>query len=142
MATANNSQFEELYRLAEYVVEDGPVRFEMYVGEECAALERLLEDSGSRSWAFLSAHNPRSTVLAADENAVRHADLIELLESRGYRFYAGYGHKRDGSWTPEASVLIVGIARAEAVALARRFDQHAILFGTIGSASELVWCSE
>ena len=136
----NNSDLDELYRLAEYVIDDGPIRFKMYVGEQCAELDRLLADFGCLSWAFLSAHNPRSTELPAHENDARHARLTTILNDRGERFFAGYGHARDGSWTPETSVLIVGIDRADAIELARQFEQHAILAGYSGSAPELLWC--
>jgi hypothetical protein len=38
-------------------------------------------------------------------------------------------------------VLVLGIGRRRALALAREFDQAAIVYGERGKRPELVWCN-
>ena len=45
-----------------------------------------------------------------------------------------------GDWTPELSLLVLGISRGKAVALGREFGQAAIVVGKRGERGELVWC--
>jgi hypothetical protein len=52
----------------------------------------------------------------------------------------GAGAGDDGRWAPEPSLLVLGLPRAEAVELARRFGQEAIVAGRRGAPAELVYC--
>ena len=135
---AANRSFEEIYKDAEYVVEDGKRRFVIRVGETSGELDALLGEYQCETWAFISAHNPRSEELTPEENEARHIDFISYLND--HRYFAGFGQSPDGLWTPEASLLIIGIERSEAVGIGIRFEQNAILAGRKGFPPELVWC--
>ncbi|MGH8720503.1 MAG: DUF3293 domain-containing protein, partial [Burkholderiales bacterium] len=51
---------------------------------------------------------------------------------------AGEGRDPQQEWPAEPSVLVVGIARAEAEVLGRGYEQNAIVFVEKGKAPELV----
>lgn len=140
MPTDDKESLETLYDQAEYVVETGTGKITLRVGETNHGLDALLEGNACDTWAFVSAHNPRSTVLSAEENDRRHARFVSFLDGLGHRFLEGYGHSPDGDWEPETSVLILGIGPDEAVEIGRRFDQNAILTGRVGEPVKLVWC--
>src|SRR5262245_55058717 len=128
------------YRAARYIVfvgGDGPV-IVLRIGEPCPALDVLMEAEAVDCAAFVTAHNPRGQ--PADEAADRaaHGELLAATKQAGLWCYAGEGTDPASEWKPEQSLLIVGIPRAEAEALGRRFRQNAIVFVERGKAPELV----
>lgn len=124
------------YRAARYRV-FAQMPFTLRVGEASAELDALLDSHVATTWAFVTACNPGSQPLSAEENAERMAQLHVLLV--GYPVYPGEGCDPAGEWPAEPSVLVVGISREEAVRVAAVFGQNAILTGVRGGPVELVW---
>lgn len=54
--------------------------------------------------------------------------------------FEGYGESPTGDWEPETSLLILNIARDEAIELGNELEQNAIVSGEIEGLAELVWC--
>jgi uncharacterized protein DUF3293 len=127
----------EAYRQARYAVfgERGLV---LRIGEPNPDLDALLAAEGASTAAFITAANPRGEARSAIENRVASAALVESQRAAGYACYPGEGRDPGGKWTPEPSVLVVGIARENALALGRELRQNAIVFVTRGLAPELV----
>lgn len=128
------------YEATAYRVDVGPRGgFVIRVGARCAEVDSLLAATGADTWAFITACNPRSVRLSDAENAARMARLERLVRQRGLEAHAGAGVGADAEWPAEPSLLVVGIAEGEAVALARAFDQHALVVGRSGEPARLVW---
>ncbi len=87
-------------------------------------------------WAFITAHNPFSKQLPDSVNSQRHRQLLDI--SQAYPCWEGEGVGSDASSKPERSLLIVGINQQEAVKIAKRFEQNAIVYGRIHEAAELL----
>lgn len=131
---------ETAYRNTDYRVDDGPFGpFTIRIGEVCGELEELLFGEVAFDWAFVTACNPGSRPLSAARNAQRMADLEEFVRAHGWRYYHGGGVGRTGNWPPEPSLLVIGIPQRDAVELARRFGQNAIVAGRTGERARLVW---
>jgi hypothetical protein len=96
---------------------------------------------GLRHWAFVTAHNPGSVRLTAEENRTRHTRLEADVSARGYEAFPGEGVGDDGEWPPEASLLILGMPRAEATALGQAHAQRAVVWGGVGEPALLLICS-
>jgi hypothetical protein len=141
MDDARRKELEDVYRSTNYVVRKSESEIVIRIGELCPALDQLLEENAAASWAFLTAWNPYSQQLADEENATRQILLLEELRSRGTTFFPGAGIDANGEWPPEESVLTIGIELDEATALAKRFEQNAIVFGWLGEPPRLVWCA-
>ncbi|HTP62693.1 MAG TPA: DUF3293 domain-containing protein [Burkholderiales bacterium] len=133
------------YERAEYVVYASPgVQFR--IGEPSDVIEAMMAMNRVRTAAFVSSATSRG--VASPENERRLADFLLKHQLDGlqgaahlsvkYRVYQGEGRDPQGAWKAEPSVLIMGIARAEAEALGRRLDQNAIVFIEKGGAPELV----
>ena len=122
------------YREAEYVVRDPPIV--LRIGERNGELDALLGESGGA--AFLTAANPGSERLSDEENARRSAALREMLDAAGTAYREGEGRDPRHAWPPEPSLLVLGIARAEAIRLARGLGQNAFVWCEAGRAPELV----
>lgn len=134
----------QAYRRTRYLVEDprtGGILWDLGVGESCPALDAWLEERGLGSWAYLTAWNPGSVLLGDAENRRRQEELRRELRELGMLFLEGEGRGEDGSWAPERSCWVPGIEREQALELATRWGQNAILFGRLGEVAELCWCS-
>lgn len=125
---------DTIYRVAG----EGQV-IDIHIGERNAALDQLLKTSKARQWAFVTASNPRSRVLSEHENAQRNAEMKSSLAQASWCTVDGIGLPARSDWQPEQSVLILGIDGNAAIALARRWEQNAIVCGSLGQAAELVW---
>ncbi len=104
------------------------------IGEPNAALDQLLDAAATA--AFLTAANPRSERRSDEENRRRTAELRQALSTAGHRHLEGEGRDPAGGWS-EPSFLILGIQAAEALALARRFEQNGFVWCERGAAPEL-----
>ena len=105
----------------------GPVRTSLDgdIVTDPATLPELL----TRSFAVLTAYNPRSMLLPRKVNDGRHVVLRDLLILGCYRVEACVGHEDDpeGTWR-EPSWLVHGMDRDEAIAFGRVFRQNAVLY--------------
>jgi Protein of unknown function (DUF3293) len=110
----------------EFPTPAGPVRASLDgdVLLEPSTLPDLLQ----RSFAVVTAYNPRSMLLPRKVNEQRHLVMRDLLVLGVYRVEACVGYEEDpeGTWR-EPSWLVHGIDRDEAIAFGRVFRQNAIL---------------
>ena len=130
---------EAAYRQTIYRVcsASGPV--DIRIGIRNGSLDRLLEAHQVREWAFVTASNPGSRASPQHENARRNAELEQVLREAGLQYLQGSGVPDESGWQPECSYLVLGIKKADAIAIAKRWGQCAIVWGTLWSAPELVW---
>ena len=118
----------------------GTTPIDLHIGEVSARLDGLLVSYAIESWAFITAWNPASHSLPPEVNNARHAELLQLIGERGWRFYAGSGIPSNLNWEPERSVLVLGISRDEAAILGKRFGQNAVVIGQRGGKAQLIYC--
>lgn len=129
------------YTHAIYRVDVEPEPIFLRVGESSPELDRWLMARGADRCAFLSAANPGSEALSAEENDQRHLRLLECVAATGTAALAGESYdEENGAWR-EASLLLVGIDRARAIALALEFGQLALLLAELGKPVELLFTS-
>ena len=112
--------------------------FTMRIGERCDELAEVLGQHGVRTAAFLTAYNPYSRPTAANPNEDAQRRLLSELAASGYAYLPGEGVGDDPSWPPEPSVLAMGLTRAKAKELGRRFGQNAFVWIDDGAVPELV----
>ncbi len=125
------------YEKADYVVLFEP-ELVFHVGEASLGLDEVMAADGAFTAAFITADNPVGMVQDEQANLIAYLALSEALEPLGYATYRGEGRDPSGEWRAEASVLVVGIPREEAIDLGERMRQNAIVFIEKGRAPELV----
>ncbi len=135
--SAEVAALRALYERAVYRVDAPEGSFALRVGAPSAALDRLLGAHGARTFAFLTAANPRSRPLAEELNRERNAQLLARLTAEARRCFAGVSGSPTGDWPEEASWLVLDLPEPEAVELARAFGQSALLVGELGAAVRL-----
>jgi hypothetical protein len=131
----------EAYRRTTFIAETPRGRLALRIGVRSAHLDALLASVGATTWAYVTAWNPGSVRRSDEENERRQRELAQGVADRGLIAYTGEGIGDDGEWPREPSLLILGIARAQAIQLGRRFGQVAIVYGELGAAAELVFCA-
>ncbi len=139
--TGRPATLDDHYRATTYrvfVPDEQPI--DIRIGEASAKLDALLAKHGVEAWAYVTAWNPASRQLEAQANRARQAALSDVVRERGWVHFEGEGIPANSTWQPEASVLVLGIARSDAVALGARFGQRAIVAGERGGAAVLVYC--
>lgn len=127
------------YQATTYVAYDGDERIEIRVrASNSPALHHLLKAHDAEWWAYITAWNPGSVPTPADENAAAQERLRELLRGEGIPFFEGMSEPDDG--TPGEGSLLALIDRERALEIGRQFGQSAIVVGSYGWRSWLLWC--
>lgn len=130
---------EAAYRATAYCVDLPQGGVSLRLGEVSPALVAALAVRGVGQWAILCAANPAAQRLTEAENARRFGELYDCLADAGYDCWLGVNLADAGDWPPEASVCVPGLPREEALRLAARFGQNAIVAGDARGVPELVW---
>jgi hypothetical protein len=140
LSRRGRSQLEAEFRATTYRIETGEEPIDLRIGESSSALDALLHRLAAARWAFISAANPGAQATADDINARRHNELLAVLQAAGYLLLPGCGVPAASHWRPEPSWFVIDIRPEDALALARRFRQVALVAGERGSAPQLIWC--
>jgi hypothetical protein len=130
----------EAYQRTTFQAETPMGQIRIVVGQNSEVLDTLLAQLGCDSYAYITAFNPGSVVLAAEENLRRHDLLRERVAAGGWHSFEGHGVSEREPWPPEKSLLILGIPHAYSIELGRSFGQLAIVIGERGSRAKLAAC--
>lgn len=117
----------EAYERTEYRVDDCGHAFVLRIGESSPDLRVCHAAFGVTCSTFITAWNPRSQPTPLDVNEAALARLIQDVTSRGLVALRGLGADPLGTWEPEPSVLVPGLGEQDGLALARAYDQYAIV---------------
>jgi len=112
------------------------------VDQQSASIDQLLQCNNQSSWAFLTAWNPHGEMTSIDDNQRANQELLHDLQQENFIILPGWGIGDDRVWPPEASFLVIGIAKDQAISLAKRYKQRAIVLGMIGTAASLYYLEE
>lgn len=139
MDSGRRKELERAYHQTTYAA---AIPLRLRIGEKNLLLDAFLTDLGATCFSYLTAWNPRSTPRSEDENRAAQEELTALLREAGYEVFVGAGEADDGSFPAEPSLLVPGLPREEALALARRYEQDAFVSGETGKAPMLVWTED
>jgi hypothetical protein len=140
LAKAEVANLKMAYEQTIYEVYYGQATIQIKIGESCPALDSLIAQGDRRpSWVLITSSNPYSQLLSELENQRRHQRLIKHLTELQLPLFPAMGKDQTGVWTPEASCLILGIDRVQAIAIGRKFEQNAIVYGELNQPAELQW---
>jgi hypothetical protein len=130
----------QAYRETLYHVSDA-ASFALRIGLPSSELRAAHAAASVSCSAFVTACNPRSEVLPPADNNLRQNALCTFLREQGWRWLEGRSEHPTNGWPAESSVLVLGMPREVAVALARRFEQHALVWAGADGVPELVLCT-
>lgn len=127
-----------VYEAALYEVLGGD-GFVLRVGRYSAGLADLFRLRGCTSAAFLTAYNPGSVKYTDTANEAAQHELEKLLKELGIPFMQAIGKDSDptSDWQGEKSVLALGLTNTQAVEIAAKFNQMAILWCPASATPEL-----
>jgi hypothetical protein len=139
MTLVFGSQDIQAFKETHYTVQD-VVPFVLHIGEASADLVACHKRHRVDCSAFITAWNPFSQPLTAQENEERHQALIVEIKGRSLSFLPGVGQHPSNNWPGEQSVLVLGLSLEAAKTLGRRFDQHAVVWTGRDGVPELLMC--
>ncbi len=133
---------ETTYHVLEDSLTNSPLNDGEYLLREVAftlsampSTDRLFDD---RSFALITAANPRSEMFDELQNRERNSRLHLELERRGISNGSSYGTDKAKTWREDGFVLW-DVVPALALELGRMFEQNAIVYGKDGRVA-LGWC--
>lgn len=132
--------FKQVYTNTEYKVFDERITRPLVVGKIQPEIDLLLEELNFKTYAYLTAWNPRSISLADEVNLSRNKELVACFEKiPEIQWLPGIAKSYEPGWPGEECYLILGISREIVEQLAFHFEQNAYLFGELHSPVELVF---
>jgi hypothetical protein len=137
------SELIAAYLATDYCVE-GPfpagftAPFILRIGETSAPLLALYKVLKLECAAFVTAQNPRSTVLPMADNERRHQFLLLALQGKGLTTIEGHGRDPDQQWVAERSLLVLGVSLEEARGLGQDAEQNAVVWCDADAVPRLV----
>lgn len=105
-------------------------------------LDKFMKLFGKKSWCFISAANPNSKIQSTRLNGWNNANLEFDLTTRGYTYVYSISVAIDSNWPPEESFVVFDMPLKEALILAKKYDQNAVLFGQLGACANLQWLDD
>ena len=133
------SELETAYRRARYRVDDGADAIELRIDTANAAAAELLRRYGVSGAALVTGCNPASHLAGAMANDRAQRELEAAVAAADLAWLPGAGLDPDGFWPEEPSLLVLGIVRCQAAALARRFGQAAFVWIGTDGVPVLAW---
>lgn len=110
---------------------------QFFIGKQNPDLDMLLRQHHASTFAYLTAYNPRSTTLSAEENQRRQAELEDLVKAKGIEYLTGKSYPESGEWEPEVCIFAFNMSRTLARDLCNQYEQDASVVGDWGSAPKL-----
>ena len=138
LTTARES-LETAYRRTTYRVSTANGSLDIRIGVRNTALDRILDEHRVGEWIFVTASNPGSRARPDDENARHNAGLEQILGDTGWQYLHASGVPDEPGWQPECSFFVFGMTKPDAIVIAKRWGQRAIVWGARDSVPELVW---
>jgi hypothetical protein len=109
------------------------------IGAPSTEVDKLLNQNHAKEYAYLTAYNPQSTTLSAEENNARHLILCQEVTRLGFRFLTGKAIPDAGEWEPEMCVFAFDMPRSTVLKLCQSYAQDGAVVGEIGSAPKLMF---
>jgi hypothetical protein len=132
----------QAYLQAHYRFFCGKRRFTLRIGGISKKLVNVFKKEGVRGAAYLSASNPHSRPAAAAANQRANARLLADIKKRtAARLYPALGVDPHGKWPAEESILALGLSRAQANHLAKKYRQNAFVWVGASGKVSLVWAA-
>ena len=125
------------YQETEYRIQ-GDAPFTLQIGVVSESLLIAHKSYRVDCSAFITACNPYSQKVSADENRVRQRQLANELARRGLIYLPGVGQHPLNRWPGEESFLVLGINLQAAKKLGEHFDQNAIVWCGVEGLPELI----
>lgn len=131
------AELVQAFKETDYIVHHEPP-FTMNIGKPCAALKALMGEHNALCAAFITAWNPLSQQLSAQQNEDRQQDLKAELKRRGLKFIDGIGQHPSNNWAGESSVLVLDLDKVAAKSMSDHYEQNALVWTSSDAIPELV----
>tara|TARA_X000000368_G_C22807054_1_gene612930 strand:+ start:264 stop:695 length:432 start_codon:yes stop_codon:yes gene_type:complete len=102
--------------------------FVLRVGQYSKNLATLFKQYGVNTGCFITAHNPFSRKVSFSKNDIAQESLQKHLLNAELQFFNGVGTDPSKHWEGEPSFFVLGLSLEKSNALAKCFEQNAIIW--------------
>lgn len=131
-------KWEEAYRQTIYICLRNEV--EIRIGAGSLRVDQLLEEYDVSELCILTADNPGSEIMTAEENRRAFAEMCTLLEKEGFDFVPGLNRDPEGLFPDENALWIPGMDMETGRRYGKQFGQNAFVYYRRGGPAHLKWC--
>jgi hypothetical protein len=132
-----NPGLRKTYLQTAYLVRAPQGVHALRIGACHPAFDAELSAAGVHCWSFITAWNPGSRPVDAEQNATAQGELVRVIADLGLQAWPAEGRADSGGWREE-SLCVLELEAAAAVAVGRRFGQLAVVVGELGGAAQLL----
>ena len=138
MSTRIPRELLQAYLATLYEAQTGePAPLVLRIGEHSPRLLAAHRKAKVDASVFITAFNPEGRPLSAEENEVRHQQLMNALRDRVPVLFEGRGYSPANDWE-ERSVLALGVPLGSARELGTSFGQNAIVWSGADAVPRLI----
>ena len=123
------SEIQVIYKAGDFTIE---------IGSTHPMLDAFMEQRDVDRWVLLTAENPNSEEFPFFINKQRTGVLRQELRSRAFLSIEAVGESNLDEIPNENCFLVIGMSLEEAVEIALRYDQDAIVTGTPKMFAEII----
>ncbi len=141
ISETERKRLAQLFRQAKYELLPGELQSAAYpirIGNQHPELDAFLSEG--QSWIFITAYNPMGQPQSTAFNRVAQQKLLQQLQNDSKTVWRGRGYSPDPlqPWE-EPAILTLPLYRREAIAIAREYQQLAIVYGEKHGATTLLF---
>jgi hypothetical protein len=126
----------EAYRRADYGLIAARCREKIFIDEPSALIDWWLNHHNHTTAAFITPYNPHGEILDAVKNGLLFLQFMTDVQKVSNHWIRGDG--RGDDWTPEQSLLVLGITAESAESLAVKYQQDAYLWYNLGGHLRII----
>lgn len=115
-----------------------PRKFTLRIDERSSELVELYSELGITSAGFLTAWNPHSNTVSAQQNKLAQDALRKRLSLEGLATLNAIGIDPSGQWPGEESIFVPGLSLECAEALGAEFGQNAVVWMGADAIPQLI----
>ena len=138
--SAMDAQLLAAYENTDYCLWLGGGELKLRIGQPLPALiQRIVAGSPNTEACIITPCNPHSRRLTDADNRARLGEFRDQLDADGIRWLPAVNRDPDGEWPEEPGALLLNATPEYAFALARRFNQNALVALAPSATPRLVW---
>jgi len=133
-----NEVLKAIFKKVHYIIEVPGGNLALKIDEINPRFDNFLKENSYTTWTFITPQNPHAQKTGVEENLRFLKEFFKEIEGR--QFLKAHTETPGALWPEEQGACIFAVSLEEALKIARKFCQKAIVYGEIYHAPQLFFC--